>query len=332
VGTAAARNVIASFGEALIDLLARESAEMSAPRQFTEYAGGAPANVAVAVARLDGRARFIGMLGEDLFGDRLLAQLQRAGVDVGCVRRTAEAKTALAFVSLDTRGERSFSFYRPPAADLLFREEHFDSRCFEGVAAFHVCSNSLTEPAIAAATLGGMRRAREGGALVSMDLNLRPSLWPRTVDPVPRVWEALLEADLVKLSSGELQFIAPAAGGVEAALARLLASRAQCVLLTDGAAPLRWFTRTSSGSLETFSVRVIDTTAAGDAFVGGWLKALIARGIRRETLAALLVDRRELTACLRYAAACGALATTRHGAFAAMPSAEEVQALLGAQS
>jgi fructokinase len=323
-------SVVACFGEALIDLLSREPPEIAAPRQFTEYAGGAPANVAVAVARLGGRARFIGMLGEDLFGDRLLAQLRRAGVDVGCVRRTAEAKTALAFVSLDARGERSFSFYRPPAADLLFREEHFDARCLEDAAVLHVCSNSLTETAIAAVTLAGMRRARTLGALVSMDLNLRLSLWPRLVDPLPRVWEALLEADLVKLSGSELQFIAPAAGGVESALARLLAARAQCVLLTDGAAPVRWFTRESSGSLSTFSVRAIDTTAAGDAFVGGWLQALAERGVRRETLAALIAERARLTECLRYAAACGALATTRHGAFAAMPSGHEVRALLEA--
>jgi len=327
----AAPGFIACFGEALIDLLSREPPQIPAPRQFTEYAGGAPANVAVAVARLGGRARFIGMLGEDLFGDRLCAQLQRAGVDVSCVRRTAQAKTALAFVSLDVRGERSFSFYRPPAADLLFREEHFETRCFQDAAAFHVCSNSLTEPAIAAATLGGMRRARSAGALVSMDLNLRPSLWPRTLDPLPQLWEALLEADLVKLCRGELQFIAPSAGGVEAALARLLAARAQCVLLTDGAAPLRWYTRSSSGSVATFSVRAVDTTAAGDAFVGGWLKALVDCGTSRETLAALLDARARLSECLRYAAACGALATTRHGAFAAMPSEEEVRALLGTQ-
>ena len=327
----AAPGYIACFGEALIDLLAGEPPQTPAPRQFTEYAGGAPANVAVAVARLGGRARFIGMLGEDLFGDRLRAQLERAGVDVSCVRRTAEAKTALAFVSLDARGERSFSFYRPPAADLLFRVEHFEARCFEETAVFHVCSNSLTEPAIAAATLGGMRRARSAGALVSMDLNLRPSLWPRTVDPVPQLWETLLEADLVKLCRGELQFIAPSAGGVEAALARLLGARAECVLLTDGAAPVRWFTRSSSGSLNTFSVRVVDTTAAGDAFVGGWLKALVDRGTSRATLAALLSERERLTECLRYAAACGALATTRHGAFAAMPSADEVRALLATQ-
>ncbi len=190
------------------------------------------------------------------------------------------------------------------------------------------CSNSLTEPAIAAATLGGMRRARAAGALLSMDLNLRTSLWPRTVDPVPQLWEALLEADLIEaLAAGSCSSLAPSAGGVEAALQRMLQARAQCVLLTDGPAPVRWFTRTSSGSVPAFSVRVVDTTAAGDAFVGGWLKSLTDHGAGRETLGAFLQQRPQQGECQRYAAACGALATTRHGAFAAMPAEEEVRAL-----
>jgi fructokinase len=119
---------------------------------------------------------------------------------------------------------------------------------------------------------------------------------------------------------------------VEAALARLLGARAQCVLITDGAAPVRWFTRSSSGSLATYQVRAVDTTAAGDAFVGGWLKALTDRAAGPERLAGLLAERTRLSECLRYAAACGALATTRHGAFAAMPSEPEVKALMEAQS
>jgi fructokinase len=268
------------------------------------------------------------MLGEDMFGERLLAQLAAASVDVSCVRRTAEAKTALAFVALDAAGERTFSFYRPPAADLLFRAEHFEPHCLEDAALFHVCSNSLTEPAVAAATLAGMRAARAAGALVSMDLNLRPALWPPSVDPLPRLWEALREADLVKLCAGELALLARSVAGEEAVLARLLGERAQCVLVTAGAAPIRWLTREGSGSAATFAVRAIDTTAAGDAFVAGWLTALVAHGVGRTTLAPFLADHGQLAHSLRYAAACGALATTRHGAFAAMPDTAEVQRLL----
>jgi len=168
---------IVCFGEALIDMLAQPPATPDAPRAFLQYAGGAPANVAVAVARLGGDAHFAGMLGRDMFGDFLHESFRAAGVAVDCIVRTDQAKTALAFVALDAAGERSFSFYRPPAADLLFRAEHFRPGCFAGTGSFHVCSNSLTEEAVAAATFDGMRRAREAGAVVSVDLNLPPAPW-----------------------------------------------------------------------------------------------------------------------------------------------------------
>src|SRR5437868_7004314 len=113
---------IACFGEALIDFLARPGAAPAEPTAFLQFAGGAPANVAVAAARLGAHSAFVGMLGADMFGDFLLASLGEAGVDTSGIVRTAAAPTALAFVQLDADGERSFSFYRPPAADLLFRE------------------------------------------------------------------------------------------------------------------------------------------------------------------------------------------------------------------
>lgn len=325
-----ARGTVVCFGEALVDFLARPPAHAGAPRHFAEYAGGAPANVAVAVARLGGHARFVGMLGRDMFGDMLAEQLQGAGVDTSCVRRTAEAPTALAFVSLDADGERSFSFYRPPAADLLFRDDDFDSRCFADAAAFHVCSNTLVEPGIATTTLAGMRRAREAGAVVSMDLNLRPALWPQDVDPAPRLWEALLDADVVKLCRAELAYLARSAGGEDEVLKRLGNGRAHCVIVTDGAAPVRWFTCTRQGMVPTFAVTPVDTTAAGDAFVGGWLHALATRGVDRAGLREFFAQDELVAETLRYAAACGALATTRHGAFAAMPSQHEVRQRLRA--
>jgi fructokinase len=324
------RSTITCFGEALVDFLARPSTTADGPRHFVEYAGGAPANVAVAVARLGGDARFVGMLGADMFGNMLLSQLQGAGVDTQQVKRTTAAKTALAFVSLDAAGERSFSFYRPPAADLLFREDDFDVRCFDDTAVFHVCSNSLTEDGIAATTLAGMQRARAAGALVSMDLNLRPSLWPDGVDPTPRLWQALAEADLVKLCRAELDFLARANGTADV-LQRLLQERAQCVLVTDGAAPIQWYTRSRQGSAPTFAVDALDTTAAGDAFVGAWLQVLIANGLDATNVVAFF-DQSALSESLHFAAAAGALATTRHGAFAAMPTRHEVEHLMRSAS
>jgi hypothetical protein len=134
----------------------------------------------VAAARLGAKTQFVGMLGRDMFGDFLADSLVEHGVGTDYIVRTDAAKTALAFVALDANGERSFSFYRPPAADLLFRDSDFQAACLDSAQCFHVCSNSLTEPAIAEATFAGMDRARAAGAVVSLDLNLRPALWPAT--------------------------------------------------------------------------------------------------------------------------------------------------------
>lgn len=319
---------IVCFGEALIDFLASPPATGEA-RTFRQFAGGAPANAAVAVAKLGGRCEFVGMLGEDMFGDFLLDSLREAGAGVRHVRRTAMAKTALAFVSLDTHGERSFSFYRPPAADLLFRDADFDAGCFADAGVFHACSNSLTDPDIAAATLSGMARARAAGALVSLDLNLRPALWPDATPQSPVLWQALEAADLVKLAREELEFLKENGRfSDEDIVARLLRS-ARLVLVTDGGAPMRWHTRNGSGSLATFAVKAVDTTAAGDAFIGGLLSQLQRHDIDADGFDAFLANLPELQRCLRYAAACGALAVTRHGAFAALPTHDEAMALLG---
>jgi fructokinase len=234
----------------------------------------------------------------------------------------------LAFVSLNEQGERSFSFYRPPAADLLFREEHFSDACFSGSYAFHVCSNSMTEAEIAGVTLAGMQRARDAGALVSFDMNLRLPLWHADVDPAPRLWQALHAADLVKLSADELAYLAVDAGGEKYALERIWRGSARLLIVTDGADAIRWHTRESDGSVDAFSTRAVDTTAAGDAFVGGLLTCLAERGVRAGHLPEF-AHSGTLHSAMRFAAACGAIAVTRHGAFAAMPTRIDVEHLLG---
>jgi fructokinase len=324
---AMARTGIACFGEALIDFLADPPGPDGAALRFARNAGGAPANVAVAVARLGGDARFVGMLSTDMFGRFLLAQLQHHGVDVAQVRETAHAPTALAFVSLDEDGERSFSFYRPPAADLLFRTGDFDPRAFASLAVFHCCSNSLTEPGIAAATLHGMALAADAGALVSFDLNLRPALWRRDADPAAAAWTALERAHLVKLSREEFEWLATGSSE-DSVIARLFAHATQALVVTDGAAPVRWRTRARHGDAPTYRIGVVDTTGAGDAFMAGLLQKLVAAGVGPERIAAAFDDDAMRSGVLRHAAACGALAATRFGAFAAMPTRADVAALL----
>lgn len=310
------------FGEALIDFHAEPRGD-GLPA-FIPHAGGAPANVAVAVARLGDASAFVGMFGRDVFGDLLLRGLADAGVDTRHTRRTGAANTALAFVTHDAQGERSFSFYRPPSADLLFRDGDFDPTIFAAGNIFHTGSCSMTEPASAATTLQGMQRARAAGALVSFDMNLRPALWPRGEDPAPVSWRALALADFVKLSAEELVFLAASAGSEDAVFERLWSAGTQFVAITDGGRAIRWFTPCAKGASPVFPVRVVDSTGAGDAFVGGFLHALVAAG----SLPALLENGARRDAALRFAAACGALAVTRTGSFAAMPALADVQTFL----
>jgi len=323
---------IVCFGEALIDMLAQPWHALDAPYAFVPYAGGAPANVAVAAARLGADAHFVGMLGEDMFGDFLLDSLSTAGVGTCGIVRTAKAKTALAFVALDAAGERSFSFYRPPSADLLFTLDDFHPSGFEGVGIFHVCSNSLTEASIAHTTLNGMMRARAAGAVVSLDLNLRPALWPTGIDPAPRLWQALEHADLVKLARDELDYLAQPFGrdaqGEAQVRQRILAGATKCLIITNGAAAIEWFTREQSGQVDSFEVKVCDTTAAGDAFVGGLLSRLGQLHADGAGFDAFCRNRQMLEDAISFAAAVGALAVTRKGAFAVMPTLDEVQQLL----
>jgi fructokinase len=314
---------ILCFGEALIDMHGEGNDGHGFARQFLPFAGGAPANVAVAAARLGSHSRFAGMLALDRFGDFLLHSLQELGVDTIDVARTVEANTALAFVTLDPHGERSFSFYRPPAADLLYRPEHFRAETFDGTAAFHACSNSLTDPNLAATTMEAMHRARRGGALVSFDLNLRPALWPMGVDARHYAWPALHQADIVKLSAEEFDWLA--VEGEQAMLDRLWRGHTRLLVVTDGPHPLRWYHPDVDGELPSYNVPMVDSTGAGDAFVGGFLHQLAEQDITTENLDAWIGTLPRLHAALRFANACGALAVTKHGSFAAMPDRVEVE-------
>ncbi|HJP96969.1 MAG TPA: carbohydrate kinase [Rhodanobacteraceae bacterium] len=317
-------NTVCCFGEALIDF---HGTPAGAAPVFTAHPGGAPANVAVAVARLGGHAAFVGMFGRDVFGDLLLRELAAAGVDTTHTRRTDAANTALAFVSHAPNGERDFSFYRPPAADLLFRDSDFDAAIFDAGTIFHAGSCSMSEPDSATVTLQGMTHARTVGALVSYDMNLRPPLWPRGEDPAPTIWRALLLADFIKLSAEELAFLA-ASMEEDAVFARLWGAHAKLVAITDGERATRWFTPNTSGERSTFPVRAVDTTGAGDAFVGGCLYRFAKAGFDAATFESFVADTDRLGVALRFASACGALAVTRAGSFAAMPALTDVEAFL----
>lgn len=316
---------VMAFGEALIDFLSNGAIQAGELETFTKFPGGAPANVAVAVARLGGDSHFVGQVGDDAFGHFLKASLDSYGVNTGNMLMTKEAKTALAFVSLDHTGERSFEFYRSPSADILFKASDFDAAWFaQGKGVFHTCSNTLTDSEITKATLAGVSMARAAQWIVSIDVNLRINLWPNGQVDAQRVIDWMQSGDVVKASLEELAVLA---ADPFALIQASLAAGVTLFVLTDGANPIRFYTAAhGEGEVITPKVTVKDTTAAGDAFVGGLLYKLAEQGGDRASLAALSAQ--QLVDIVRFAAACGADSVTKLGAYPSLPTLAEAQAQL----
>lgn len=315
---------VVAFGEALVDMLSSRlgNRQHSGPETFTPYAGGAPANVAVACARLGIPSRFLGMLGADYFGDFLADELATHGVDISGVVRTDAARTALAFVSRDAHGERTFDFYRPPAADLLYRLEHLPAGVFSEPAILHLCTNSLTESAIAETTLGLADIAAKAGCLVSVDANLRHNLWEGKQAEIGLVTSLLDRARLLKLSREELDYLR-AEHPADAWLSERLAAGVRLIVITDGAEPVEVRTLERRFHVAPPQVRAVDTTAGGDAFIGGLLAMIAEAGIETHWHQ----DAMRLERFVDIACHCGAHAVTRPGAYAALPIREDIARL-----
>jgi len=317
---------VITFGELLIDFLqtrSEPSGELEVPI-LAQFPGGAPANVAVAVARLGGQAFFAGTASRDVFGDYLVDALARYGVSTALVRRVPDASTALAFVTLDAAGERSFAFRREATADLRVTAEDIRDDWFDGAGFLHVCSNLLMHAQAAAATYEALAAARRRGVVCSIDLNLRPSLWSQRPPDRHAMREFIAQGDVVKLSREEADFLS-GSDNVESLADSLLQRTARLIVVTDGPRPLRWFAPGARGEIQPPSTTVVDTTAAGDAFAGGLLFALARRGLSGDGLEQALADRDCVVDVVRFAARCGAASVRRAGAFPSMPTLADLE-------
>src|ERR687891_97912 len=196
------------LGEVLIDFVptVTPTTLIEAPA-FKKAPGGAPANVAVALARLDRPSAFMGMTGDDPFGRFLQLTLAEAGVDTGPLRFTREARTALAFVSLRADGDREFMFYRHPSADMLFEPVELDAQAIQGAKLLHYGTISLISEPSRSATLHAIELAKDAGCIVSCDPNLRLALWPDRAAARDGLLHAMAQAQVVKLSDDELRFL-----------------------------------------------------------------------------------------------------------------------------
>ena len=194
---------IVALGESLIDFTPAGINEMGMPL-FSQNPGGAPANVLAMASKLGRSTAFVGKVGRDAFGRFLQEHMEKAGIDCSALRRDDRVPTTLAFVQLDEYGDRSFSFYRDPGADVMLRPEEVDDTLLEGCRIFHFGSVSLTKEPCRGTTLWAARRARAAGALISYDPNYRPFLWP-SVEAARRALCAALElTDILKVSEEEM--------------------------------------------------------------------------------------------------------------------------------
>ena len=265
---------VVAIGELLIDFVPQQKGcALDEVTHFERVAGGAPANVAAAIARLGGNAAMISQVGEDAFGTHILKVLRANGVDTSYVFRTGRANTGLAFVSLDATGNREFSFFRNPSADLFLEEGQIAPDMFTECAALHFCSVDLVDWPVRAAHRRAVALAKQAGALISFDPNVRLPLWSSPTDCQAAIREFLPSADLVKLSDDEVEFVTGCTDE-RAAAEKLFGMGCRLLIVTRGAAGSAAYTPHAEGFAETIRVPVTDTTGAGDSFIGSFLYQL----------------------------------------------------------
>ncbi|KAJ1703721.1 hypothetical protein LUZ63_003500 [Rhynchospora breviuscula] len=314
--------MIVSFGEMLIDFVPTASGvSLAEAPGFLKAPGGAPANVAIAVSRLGGRAAFIGKLGDDEFGRMLAAILRQNGVTDAGVVFDSGARTALAFVTLRADGEREFMFYRNPSADMLLTEKELNLDIIKKASVFHYGSISLIAEPCRTAHLRAMEAAKEAGALLSYDPNLRLPLWPSAEvarEQILSIWD---QADIIKVSDVELEFLTGESSVEDEVAMKLWRDNLKLLLVTIGEKGCKYYTKDFKGTVDSFKVVQVDTTGAGDAFVGAMLSKLV------QDLSALQ-DEKKLREVLSFANAGGAITTTKKGAIPSLPTEGEVLKLM----
>ena len=287
-----------SIGEALIDMIpSRVGCSFDEVPSFSPRTGGAPANVCAAFARLGGKSAFLSQLGDDPFGHKIARELEACGIDLSHLAFTDKANTALAFVSLEEDGSRTFSFYRKPSADLLYSPEQIDPAWFADAFALHYC-------------------------IVSFDPNLCFPLWPDRDMLRGTVLQFLPLSNILKISDEELEFLTGTVD-IESALPQLLVGDVQLVLYTCGSSGAHAYTRTAHGFAPCRKVRAVDTTGAGDGFIGSFLWQLERDGVTRNKLEKL--SRARLCEYLAFSNQFCGISVQTNGAIDSYPTLSQMQ-------
>lgn len=316
---------LVTIGEILIDLT--YSGRDKGVPVYIANPGGAPANVAVAAARLGADAAFIGKVGRDYYGDFLRATLTENGVDISGMLVDNDAPTTLAVVSVSETGERSFSFYRRNCADTLLSSEEISTDLLGNTRFLHFGSVSLTDDPARTATLFAAQKAKELGAVVTYDPNYRANLWNSEEEAVERMKSVLGFVDILKISDEELPLLTGTDDPVEGTRQLSDTYGISLILLTLGPDGAFYRRGEETGKAEGFKVKVADTNGAGDTFFGSFLSRMIALGIYRPEQ----LTSEQLYESVRTANLAASLTTSRHGAIPAMPDLKELEDKLKAE-
>lgn len=305
-----------SIGEILIDFAPFGATE---DRTFQQNPGGAPANVACVLSKLGCNTSFIGKVGEDLFGQACQQALESVGVCTDYLIHDTEHPTTLAFVCLDVSGNREFSFYRDNTADVNLNDADFKLFQHEKATYFHFGSVALTAEPSKSTVLKAVRHAKQNGAVITYDPNLRLPLWPNAETAKQTILETLALADILKISEEEAQFLF----GIEDC-------GTACRYIFDTYhIPFIIITRGPKGCVAmigeklypsyAYDLKTVDTTGAGDSFLAGVLYHMITKNKELSHMSDA-----EINEMFDFANAVGSLVTTKKGAIPAIPSPEEI--------
>ena len=311
---------IVALGEILIDFTPHPQEDGAL--YFRRNPGGAPLNLLAQASNLGAKCAFLGKVGRDGFGDFLEQVAREVGVDTGGLRRDEKVPTTLAFVHLAENGERSFSFYRKPGADIMLEERELDVERIQSARIFHFGSLSATDEPARSATRKAVALARGAGCIVSYDPNFRPALWERKEDAIEQMREQIAHAHVVKVSEEEMEMLTGEADP-ERGSAAIADGGASLVCVTYGAEGSYYRCGSLFGKAESFPVKAVDTTGAGDAFWGTVLSLL-----KDKTLEEIrTLSEKELQHIVRCGNAAGALAASAYGAINSMRGMQEILAL-----
>ncbi len=309
---------VTALGELLIDF-APKSVDAAGYPTLAANPGGAPGNFLAALNKYGCSVAMIGKVGDDMFGRLLLNTLKGAGIETRGVVVDPNQFTTLAFVSLDASGNRDFSFARKPGADTCLTYDEVDEALVTGARVFHFGTLSLTNDPAREATHKAVARAKAQGVLISVDPNLRKPLWPTEDDAKAAIEWSLRQADIIKISDEEIEFL----WGLtpeEGAQKLLNEYGASLVYATLGPKGCHAATRNAAVTVSSpKGIHVVDTTGAGDIFGGSAMSRFLKTGKRPEDLTA-----EDLTAIVTFACTAASLSTQTHGGISSVPEEAEV--------